>query len=47
MLKEERDLLLKQILREYYEFLNMCKEETGIEALLKYSLWNYEILLEE
>ena len=31
--EEERDPLLKQILKEYYEFVNIFKEETGIEAL--------------
>ena len=31
--EEERDPLLKQILREYYEFVNIFKKETDIEAL--------------
>jgi hypothetical protein len=31
--KETCDSLLKQILKEYHEFLNLFKEETGIKAL--------------
>ena len=47
MSEEERDPLLKQIPKEYHEFVNMFREKTGIEALPQYSQWDYNILLEE
>ncbi len=47
ILREKKDLLLKQILRECYKFLNIFKKETGIKALLKHSLQDHEIPLEE
>jgi hypothetical protein len=45
--EEERDPLLKQIPKEYHEFVNMFREETGIEALPQHGQWDHDIPLEE
>jgi hypothetical protein len=41
------DPLLKQIPEEYREFLNLFKEERGIEALPQHGPWDHGIPLEE
>ena len=36
-----------RILKDYLEFLPLFKEEMSIKALLKYKLYDYEILLKK
>lgn len=38
---------MKQIPKEYHEFVNMFREETGIEALPQHGQWDHDIPLEE
>ena len=44
---QAQDPLLKQIPVAYHEFLDMFREETGIEALPKHGKWDHEIPIEE